>query len=216
MVNIIENYPNTNIVEKKHNTKPASPSKGGLLKKLCIILSMCFFFLMSTSLYSQSKLVKSIGIGGGISLPQGGWDVGNTFLLQTDFGEVTDYLFLSPFLNYAQASKTETINEISKDLSIQYYGGGAKLVGYINSKPRGFYFGGSLSYYYITSEIFDPDHVSEHSEIEKEKTTKLGFGGLAGYLFTLKRVSLFIEADYMFMHDSYNNLLVFVGLNYIL
>jgi hypothetical protein len=171
---------------------------------------------MSNSLYSQSKLVKSIGIGGGISLPHGGWDVGNTILLQADFGEVTDYLFLSPFLNYAQASKNETIDEISKDLTIQYFGGGAKLVGYINSKPRGFYFGGSLSYFYITSEKFDPDYVSEYSETEKINSTKLGFGGLAGYLFTLKRVSLFIEADYMFMHDGYSNLLVFAGLNYIL
>jgi hypothetical protein len=171
---------------------------------------------MSNLLFSQSKLVKSVGIGGGISLPQGGWDVGNTILLQSDFGEVTDYLFLSPFLNYARASKTETVSDISKDLTIQYFGGGAKVVGYINSKPRGFYFGGSLSYYFITSETFDPDYVSEYSEIDKIKTTKLGFGGLAGYLFTLKRVSLFLEVDYMLMNGGYNNLLVFAGLNYIL
>jgi hypothetical protein len=171
---------------------------------------------MSNSLFSQSKLVKSIGLGGGISLPQGGWDVGNTILVQSDFGEVINYLFLSPYLNYAQASKTEIISDISKDLTIQYFGGGAKLVGYINSKPRGFYFGGSLSYYFITSESFDPEHVSEHSEIDKKKTTKLGFGGLVGYLFTLKRVSLFLEVDYMLMNGGYNNLLVFAGLNYIL
>ena len=172
--------------------------------------------LISNSLFSQSKLIKSVGIGGGISLPQGGWDLGNSILVQTDFGEVTNYLFLSPYLNYAQASKTETVSDISKDLSIQYFGGGAKLVGYINSKPRGFYFGGSLSYYYITSDSFNPEHASEYSEIETKKTTKLGFGGLVGYLFTLKRVSLFIEADYMIMDDGYNNLFVFAGLNYIL
>jgi hypothetical protein len=171
---------------------------------------------MSNSLFSQSKLVKSAGIGGGISLPQGGWDVGNTILVQSDFGEVINYLFLSPYLNFAQASKTETVDDITKDLTIQYFGGGAKLVGYINSKPRGFYFGGSLSYYYITSESFDPEHVSEHSEIDTKNTTKLGFGGLAGYLFTLKRVSLFLEVDYILMNGGYNNLLVFAGFNYIL
>jgi hypothetical protein len=157
-----------------------------------------------------------VGIGAGISLPQGGWDVGNTILLQSDFGEVIDYLFLFPYLNYAQATKTETIEDISKDLTIQYIGGGAKLVGYINSKPRGFFFGGSLSYYYIASESFDPEHINEYSEIEKNKTTKLGFGALTGYLFKLKKVSIFVEADYIFMHDGYNNLLVFAGVNYIL
>ena len=170
--------------------------------------------MMTNTLLSQSKLVKSIGVGGGISLPQGGWDAGNSFLIQADFGEVLDYLFLSPFINYAQSQKTETIEDFSKDLSIQYFGGGAKLVGYINSKPRGFYFGGSLSYYYIISESFNPDHVSEHSEINQTKTTKLGFGGLAGYLFTLKKISIFIETDYLLMQGGYNNFFVMLGLNY--
>jgi hypothetical protein len=132
--------------------------------------------MMTNTLFSQSKLVKSVGLGGGVCLPQGGWDPGFTILAQADFGEVVclpqggwdpgftilaqadfgevlDYLFLFPYLNYAQAQKTETIENISKDLSIQYFGGGAKLVGYLNSKPRGFYFGGSLSYYYINSDL---------------------------------------------------------------
>lgn len=184
------------------------------MKKISYIFGICMVLLVSSNLYSQSKLVKSIGLGGGISLPQDGWDPGPAILVQADFGEVVDYLFLSPFLNYSQATKTETIEDISKDLSIQYFGGGAKLVGYINSKPRGFYFGGSLSYYYIKSESFNPEHVSEYSEIEVTNTTKLGFGGLAGYLFTLKKVSIFIEADYMLMQGGYNNLLGIVGLNY--
>jgi len=186
------------------------------LKKISFILGICFILIMSGSVFSQSKLVKSVGIGAGVCLPQGGWDAGNTILLQADFGEVVDYLFLLPYLNYAQAKKTETIENISKDLSILYFGGGAKLVGYINSKPRGFYLGGSLSYYYINSESFSPEYISEHSEIDETKTTKLGFGGLAGYLFTLKSLSLFIEVDYMLMHGGYNNLLVFAGLNYYL
>jgi hypothetical protein len=170
--------------------------------------------MMANTLFSQSKLIKSVGIGGGMSLPQGGWDPGFAILAQADFGEVLDYLFLFPFLNFAQASKTETIGDFSKDLSIQYFGGGAKLVGYINSKPKGFYFGGSLSYYYIQSESFNPEHLSEHSEIDQTKTTKLGFGGLAGYIFALKKVSIFIETDYMLMQGGYNNLLVMLGLNY--
>jgi hypothetical protein len=168
---------------------------------------------MSNSLFSQSKLVKSVGIGGGMCLPQGGWDPGFAILAQANFGEVLDYLFFVPYLNYAQASKTETIESVSKDLTVQYIGGGAKLVGYINSKPRGFYFGGSLSYYYITSESFDPEYLSDFSEINTTKTTKIGFSGLAGYLFTLKKVSLFLEADYMLMQGGYNNLFVFAGIN---
>ena len=170
--------------------------------------------MMSNTLFAQSKLIKSVGIGGGMALPKGDWDPGFSVLVQADLGEVVDYLFLFPFLNYSLSQKTETIEDFSKDLTIQYFGGGAKLVGYINSKPRGFYFGGSLSYQYITSESFIPEHLSEHSEIDKTKTTKIGFGGLAGYLFILKKVSIFIETDYMFMQDGYNNLLVFAGVNY--
>jgi hypothetical protein len=173
-------------------------------------------FSFSNSVFSQSKLVKAVGVGGGISLPQGGWDLGTSFLLQADFGEVVDYLFFLPYLNYARATKTETIEDISKDLTIQYYGGGAKLVGYINSKPQGFYLGGSLSYYYIKSDQFNTDFVSELSEVESKNTTKLGFGALAGYLFKLKRVSIFVEANYMYMHDGHNNLQGLIGLNYIL
>ena len=56
--------------------------------------------------------------------------------------------------------------------------------------------------------------MSEHSEIDVTKTTKLGFGGLAGYLFTLKKVLIFIETDYMLMQGGYNNWLVLAGLNY--
>ena len=172
--------------------------------------------MISDTLFAQSKLIKSVGIGGGVSLPQGGWDPGNTIMLQADFGEVIDYLFLFPFLSYAQAKKNETIEDYSKDLSILYFGGGAKLVGYINSKPRGFYFGASLSYYYINAESFDPDYISEFSEIDETKTTKIGFGGLIGYKFALKRVSIFIETDYMFMQGGYNNFFGMLGLNYSL
>jgi len=186
------------------------------LRRASFAIVLVFLFFLTGSVFSQSKLVKSVGIGAGISLPQGGWDAGNTILLQANFGEVIDYLFLFPYLNYAQASKTETLEEFSKDVAIQYIGGGAKLVGYINSKPRGFYFGGSLGYYYIASETFDPEHINEYSEIEKNKTTKLGFSALSGYLFTLKKVSIFVEADYIFMHDGFNNLQFFAGLNYIL
>jgi hypothetical protein len=119
--------------------------------------------MVSNTLFAQSKLVKSVGLGGGMALPQSGWDPGFSILAQADFGEVVDYLFLFPFFNYSQAKKTETIEDFSKDLSIQYIGGGAKLVGYINSKPRGFYFGGSLSYNYIISESFNPWGISRIS-----------------------------------------------------
>ena len=172
--------------------------------------------IMVNTLFSQTKLIKSIGAGGGVSLPQGGWNSGFTILVQTDFGEVLDYLFLFPFINYATAQKTETITSFSNDVTIQYFGGGAKLIGYINSKPRGFYFGGSLSYYYIKSESFNPEYISEHSEITQIKTTKVGFGGLAGYLYALKSIAIFIEADYIFMQDSFNNLSVLAGFNYYL
>jgi hypothetical protein len=169
---------------------------------------------MSNSLFSQSKFIKSIGIGGGISVPHGNWDSGFSIMVQTDFGEVLDYLFFFPFLNYTQAKKTDIKENFSNELTIQYVGGGAKVIGYINSKPRGFYFGGSLSYYYITSESFNPEYISEHSEITHLKTTKVGFGGLAGYLFVLKSVSIFLETDYIYMQDRYNNFSVNAGFNY--
>lgn len=182
--------------------------KNGLFLKLCIIL------ILSPPLLSQSKLIKSVGIGGGLSTPQGEWDPGFSIRAQTDFGEILDYLFLFPFINYSQAHKTETLGDISKDLTIQYLGGGVKLVGYVNSKPQGFYCGGSLSYHYIQLESFNPENSSKYSEIDQIKTTKIGFSGLAGYLFILKPLSIFLEADYVFMQNNLNNLSVYTGINF--
>ena len=184
------------------------------MKKNHLFLGLCIILILLSPLLSQAKLIKSVGIGGGLSAPKGTWDPGFAILAQTDVGEIMDYLFLFPFINYSQARKTETIGDISKDLTIQYLGGGAKLVGYINSKPQGFYCGGSLSFQYIHFDSFNPDNVSKYSEVNQIKTTKIGFGGLVGYLFILKPLSIFLEADYAFMQNNLNNLSVFTGINF--
>ena len=122
------------------------------MKKINYILSLIIIIVFVSPLFSKPKLVKSVGLAAGISLPQNDWDLGYIISGHADFGEVLDYLFLSPYFSYSNAGKSVEIGSASEDLSIQYLTMGVKIVGYINSKPRGFYFGGSISYNYISSE----------------------------------------------------------------
>jgi opacity protein-like surface antigen len=178
------------------------------------IFLLCFFSILYiglTPLYAGSKLVQSIGVGVGGCLPQGGWNPGFTAGVQANMGEAIKYLYFSPYLSFSQAVKSEEINNQDERLSIQYLALGVKMVGYINSKPRGFYLGGGLSYNLIAYDTIEWGQLVQNTQISTYNTEKLGFTVLAGYLFILKTISIFIEADYMFTAGGYNHLRVDTG-----
>jgi len=177
-------------------------------------------FLIGMLLYlffphaAQAKLIKSIGISGGMTLPQGGWDPGYTVGAQVNFGEGVKYLFISPYLLYSNTQQSVQIGQMTEDLSIQYISLGTKFIGFINSKPRGFYLGGSISYNIISEFLAEDGQLVDAYTIAKDNTTKVGYGALMGYLFTLKKFSIFIEANYMLVPGGYNNLQGLLGIDF--
>lgn len=184
------------------------------MKKRQLVFLFILIFIIASPLYAKSKLVETIGIGIGGCLPQGGWDPGFTALAQANMGEAIKYLYFSPYLSYARAEKSEEFNDKVGNLSIQYLSLGIKMVGYINSKPKGFYLGGTLSYNLIYYDEIEWAEFSQNTQITSANTTKLGLTGLAGYLFMLQNIAIFIETDYMFTTGGYNILLLTAGLNF--
>jgi hypothetical protein len=160
---------------------------------------------------ARPGLVKDIGIGGGIIYPQGGWNIGYMIQAQTNFGEVLDYIFLTPFAYYAAASKSEETNQNKYDMTIQYIGFGTKMVGYLNSKPEGFYMGGYLSFNVISAESLLLGHLDQNTFVESHTTTKLGLAVLTGYKLAFKKMNIFIEANYMLVPGGFNNPSFLIG-----
>jgi hypothetical protein len=183
------------------------------LKKYYYILGLLLVFSTVNPLLSQNRLIRSVGGGAGINLPQGDWDPGYLLSAQANFKEVLKYLFISPYFNYSTANQTKEFENISEDLSINYLSIGAKIIGYLNSGPKGFYVGGAISFNIISSESLTIGQFSENTEIQEDNTTKVGFSGLAGYLYPLKSISIFVESDYTLVPGGYNNFVVYTGIN---
>ena len=184
------------------------------MKKFFILLLPFLAVILAAPLHARSNLIKAVGVGAGICLPQGGWDPGIAVTGQIHMGEAIKYLYFTPYLSYSRAVRSETINGQSEELSIQYMTLGAKMIGYINSKPQGFYAGGELSYNLITYDEIQWGELSQGTQLINSNTTKLGFSVLAGYLFKLRKLSIFVEADYMFTVGGFNNPRFLTGVDF--
>ena len=184
------------------------------MKKLYLASILFVAMMLTNSLFAGSKPINSVGVGAGVCLPQGGWDPGFSITGHLHMGETIRYLYFSPFLSYSRAPQSVDINGHSEDLSTQYFTVGAKMIGYINSKPQGFYLGGSISYNFITYDEIQWGELSQSTRVVKNNTTKIGFTGLAGYLFKLRKLSIFIETAYMFTAGGFNNPCFLSGVNF--
>ncbi len=185
---------------------------GGILKKYYYILGVLLVFSIVNPLFAQKRLIRSVGGGAGISLSQGDWDPGFILSAQANFEEVLKYIYLSPFFNYSTANQAIEHENLSEDLSINYLSIGAKIIGYLNARPKGFYIGSAISFNIISFESLTIGQYSQNTEIREDNTTKVGFAALAGYLYPLKSISIFIESDYTLVPGGYNNFLVYTGI----
>jgi hypothetical protein len=174
-----------------------------------------FIILLLSVLSSAQDLeVQSLGVGGGLLLPQGDWNSGFYIELQTELGEILDYIFLSPYFDYMSSKRSEETSKETYNLSLNYFSFGSKIIGYINSKPRGFYLGGSLSFNIISSDAVDYQSADENLYIKRSNDTKIGLAPVAGYLFKLKTVSITIESRYTLIQGGFNAFQIGVGFNY--
>lgn len=180
------------------------------MKYIYIFLLTLFIFFSIKTISAQDIELKSLGLSGGIIFPQGDWNEGFAIEIQTDFGEVLDYVFFTPFAGYWNSGFTEK----AKDLSLQHITFGAKIFGYLNPKPRGFYLGTAIDFHIIYSESLAPQDYESIVEIEKSTDTKIGFAVIVGYLLKFKKYSIFLESKYVLIPSGFNTAMVSTGFSY--
>ena len=180
------------------------------MNKLYIrVLSLAIILFTFGSLCGQK--LTAVGINGGYVVPVGNVSTGYTIELRADFGEVLKYVFLLPTISYWQVEEENDIHNLNRT----YLNFGTNFIGYINSKPRGFYGGMGINYQIISAEENDSFN-NLSPDIKTVTNTRLGFSVLFGYLQKFKRVSLYLEPSYSYIYGGYNILQVKLGFNYIL
>jgi hypothetical protein len=163
------------------------------LKKrlICLCIILCIFFV--SSIFAQSVGVQSVGF-------------------QTHFGEVLDYIFFTPYFAYLRTNRSDK----SIDLSMQYASFGSKIIGYINSKPKGFFTGIGISYNIILSESINSQLDQNEPFIKQSNDTKIGLASIIGYLFKMNTISINLESRYTFMQGGFNTWQIGAGVIYYL
>ena len=180
-----------------------------MIKRRIRNITIIIFLFLISSLHGQG--LKSIGLNGGYIVPIE--DVKNGFSIEAraDFGEVLKYLFLFPSVGY----KNVVENKNEQDFTRTHINFGAYFVGYINSKPRGFYGGLGIHYHIIQTEKEKQDYLEEEPSIIDETNTKLGLSINFGYLLKFKKVSIYLEPGYNYIHGGFSTLEARLGINYI-
>ena len=181
-----------------------------MFKNQCRNIVFIVVLFLSTSIYGQR--LKSIGINGGYIVPIQDVNSGFSIEARTDFGEVLKYVFFLPTIGYRQ------INEIKNDRDYRrtHLNFGTYFFGYINSKPRGFYGGVGIHYHIIQSEEEQQEYLSDTSSVTNKTNSKLGLSFNFGYLLKFKKISLYIEPGYTWLHGGFSTLEARLGINYML
>jgi hypothetical protein len=176
-----------------------------------LIISGLLLLVFAANGIVQGQKLKGIGISGGYVIPIQNVENGFSADLRLDFGEVLKYVFLFPSLGYWQSQEKND----NQNLTRKYINFGANFIGYINSKPRGFYGGVGIHYHAISAEEEVYKFNSPIPEIETSTDTKLGLSVLTGYLVPFKKFSVFVEPAYTFIHGDYDILQARLGIYYI-
>jgi len=148
----------------------------------------------------------SIGLGSGVILQQNKWNPGYTVGVQCEVGEMIDYVFLIPYLNYWNAEKEESGSGLTRTLSLSDINLGAELLGYINPTPRGFFIGAGMGYHIIMVDRRAPRYFTNLPMVEEETETKLSFAALLGYQVRLAAFSYAFKIKYYLINGGYNTL----------
>ncbi len=156
--------------------------------------------------------LKSLGVGGGILLPQEKWDNGFTGELQADLGEIMKYVFLIPHIGYRSTGMSDNGQELA--YSDLYFG--AKFVGYFNSKPRGIYAGLGFQYHIIGQEHIANGFDTTEDTIVQDDLTRVGYTALAGYLLKFKKVSFSLEPAYTVIPGADNMMTITLAIGFLL
>jgi len=183
------------------------------LKRLKLIIFIFPFLLFLNNANAQEIKLHSIGVKGGIILPEGDWNTGYTVGVQVDMGEIIKELYLVSSVNFMNSSKTITNYGISNDLSLAQFTIGADLFGYSPVKPKNLYGGIGIYFHYIQKDIAKLYNISRDVQINSIDDNKLGFALLVGYLIDLKTTEITLGSRYILANDGYNAFLITLGVN---
>lgn len=182
------------------------------MRKICgYVLVIIFLSAMKISASDSVKL-NSVGLTGGILLPQENWDNGFSIEIQSDLGEIIKYIFLIPHIGYWHTGWNESDMELS--YSNIYFG--AKFIGYFNPKPRGFFAGLGIQYHIINRDEIDTGFNTTEPVVKNRQFEKLGFSFLAGYRLKLKKICFSFEPRYTVIPGGENMTTISLGASYLL
>jgi hypothetical protein len=154
--------------------------------------------------FAQPVNFPSLGISSGLILQQNKWNPGYSVGLQCEVGEMIDYVFLVPYLNYWNAEKTESGAGLTRTLSLSDINLGAELIAYINSKPQGFFSGAGIGYHIIMADRLAPQYFTTLPMVEEKTETKLSFAALLGYQLKVSSFSYALKLKYFLINGGYN------------
>jgi len=155
---------------------------------------------------AQKIKFPAIGIGSGILFPQNQWDTGYYFELQSEVGEVMDYVFLIPYVSFWNAQKSETRFNTTVDLNMSHINFGSEMIGYLNPEAKGFFTGIGIGYHIIFADKTAPQYFSQKPEVKEETETKISFAGLLGYQLKFLNFSCALKLKYYLINGGYNTL----------
>jgi hypothetical protein len=179
-----------------------------MVKNILKVTTLIILLSSSGIIYGQR--LKGVGLNGGYIIPikniQNGFSVEARF----DFGEVLKYVFFFPTVSYWRIQDKSDLQNLTRN----HVNFGVNFLGYINSKPRGFYGGGGIHFHILSADELDYSYRVENPDIKSKTDTKLGFSLIMGYLLPFKRISLYLEPGYTFIHGADDTFQARLGLYY--
>lgn len=156
------------------------------------------------SVCAQRIDFPAVGVSSGVILQQNKWDLGYSVGLQCEVGELIDYIFVIPYAAFWNAEKSESGAGVTRTLSLSDINLGAELIGYINSKPKGFFAGTGIGYHIIMADRLAPAYFTPQPKVEEGTETKLSFAALLGYQLKIASFSYTIKLKYYLINGGYN------------
>jgi hypothetical protein len=161
---------------------------------------------VTSIVFAQRVHFPAIGIGSGVILQQNHWHPGYSFELQCEVGEVMDYIFLTPYIAYWNAEKSESQSNITRTLYLNDINFGTEIIGYINPKPKGLFAGAGVGYHITMVDRLTAAYFNPIPEIKEVSETKLSFAALAGYQLKISAFSMGLKLKYYLINGGYNTL----------
>lgn len=183
------------------------------MKKLTMIFVVVLSLALVIPVSAQKLQYSGFGVHGNLVFPEN-HNTGFGLGASVNMGELSNNLYLHPFADFWTAGWELYDEGSSTDIAI-----GADVHYFLDRKPQGAYFGGGLSFNFLSFSYdytgitgYDPNTLQPiyGTETYDDSDTKIGFHPLAGYIFDLSGTTAYVEAKYLIISD-WNTFMISVG-----